>query len=133
MLGGVTDDGDEDHADKDLGEPERVRGLLDGADEEFAHHGHESRRDKQDEHGLAHAPAVRAERLLLIGIRFADVEVRVRLQAEEQTEDSSRAIGLNSRETTLFVIQNFMNKFNAAAEELKDQEEVLTPEVHIVK
>ena len=52
---------------------------------------------------------------------------------EEQTEDSSKAIGLNSRETTLFVIQNFMNKFNAAAEELKDQEEVLTPEPHIVK
>jgi hypothetical protein len=26
-----------------------------------------------------------------------------------------------------------MNKFNAAAEELKDQEEVLTPEPHIVK
>ena len=55
------------------------------------------------------------------------------IPAEEQTEDSSKAIGLNSRETTLFVIQNFMNKFNAAAEELKDQEEVLTPEAHIVK
>jgi hypothetical protein len=40
---------------------------------------------------------------------------------EEQTEDSSRAIGLNSRETTIFVIQSFMNKFNAAAEELKDK------------
>ncbi len=55
------------------------------------------------------------------------------IPAEEQTEDSSKAIGLNSRETTLFVIQTFMNKFNAAAEELKDQEEVLTPEPHIVK
>ena len=40
---------------------------------------------------------------------------------EEQTEDSSKAIGLNSRETTIFVIQNFMNKFNAAAEELKNK------------
>lgn len=39
---------------------------------------------------------------------------------EEQTEDSSKAIGLNAKETTLFIIQNFMNKFNAAAEELKD-------------
>jgi uncharacterized protein YeaC (DUF1315 family) len=55
------------------------------------------------------------------------------IPAEEQNEDSSRAIGLNSRETTLFVIQTFMNKFNSAAEELKDQEEVLTPEPHIVK
>lgn len=43
------------------------------------------------------------------------------IPVEEQNEDSSRAIGLNSRETTLFVIQNFMNKFNAAAEELKDK------------
>ena len=40
---------------------------------------------------------------------------------EEQTEDSSKAIGLNARETTIFIIQNFMNKFNAAAEELKDK------------
>lgn len=43
------------------------------------------------------------------------------IPVEEQTEDSSKAIGLNSRETTLFVIQSFMNKFNAAAEELKDK------------
>jgi hypothetical protein len=27
----------------------------------------------------------------------------------------------NAQETTLFVIQEFMNKFNAAAAELKDQ------------
>ncbi len=43
------------------------------------------------------------------------------LPSEDQTEDSSRAVGLNSKETTLFVIQRFMDKFNAAAEELKDQ------------
>ena len=43
------------------------------------------------------------------------------IPAEEQTEDASRAIGLNSKETTLFVIQTFMNKFNEAADELKDQ------------
>jgi len=43
------------------------------------------------------------------------------ISTSEQTEDSSKAIGLNSRETTLFVIQNFMNKFNAAAEALKDE------------
>jgi hypothetical protein len=55
------------------------------------------------------------------------------IPAEEQTEDSSKAIGLNARETTIFIIQNFMNKFNAAAEELQAQEEVLTPDTHIVK
>lgn len=43
------------------------------------------------------------------------------IPTEEQTEESSKAIGLNSRETTIFVIQSFMNKFNAAAEELKDK------------
>jgi len=43
------------------------------------------------------------------------------IPVEEQTEESSKAIGLNSKETTLFIIQTFMNKFNAAAEELKDK------------
>lgn len=43
------------------------------------------------------------------------------IPVEEQTEESSKAIGLNSKETTLFVIQRFMDKFNAAAEELKDK------------
>ena len=43
------------------------------------------------------------------------------IPVEEPTEESSKAIGLNSKETTLFIIQNFMNKFNAAAEELKDK------------
>ena len=41
------------------------------------------------------------------------------LPSEDQTEESSKAVGLNSKETTLFVIQRFMDKFNAAAEELK--------------
>lgn len=40
---------------------------------------------------------------------------------ENQTEESSKAIGINSRETAIFVIQRFMDKFNAAAEELKDK------------
>jgi hypothetical protein len=43
------------------------------------------------------------------------------IPSEDQTEESSRAVGLNSKETTLFVIQRFMDKFNAAAEELKSQ------------
>ena len=43
------------------------------------------------------------------------------LPLEDQTEESSKAVGLNSKETTLFVIQRFMDKFNAAAEELKAQ------------
>ena len=46
------------------------------------------------------------------------------IPSEEQNEDSSKAIGLNSKETTLFVIQRFMDKFNAAAEALKNEPSV---------
>jgi hypothetical protein len=41
---------------------------------------------------------------------------------EEQDEESSKALGLNAKETAFFVIQLFMNKFTAAADELKDSE-----------
>jgi hypothetical protein len=42
------------------------------------------------------------------------------IPVEEKDEDSSKALGLNAKETTFFVIQTFMNKFNQAADELKD-------------
>jgi hypothetical protein len=40
---------------------------------------------------------------------------------EEKNETSSEALAKNAGETTFFVVQTFMNKFNAAAEELKDK------------
>lgn len=40
---------------------------------------------------------------------------------EDRTEDSSKALASNAHETAIFVIQNFMTKFNDAAEELKDK------------
>jgi hypothetical protein len=40
---------------------------------------------------------------------------------EEKNEKSSEALMKNAGETTFFVIQAFMNKFNEAAEELKDK------------
>ena len=43
------------------------------------------------------------------------------LPANQQNDDISVAVGKNARETTIFVIQSFMNKFNEAAEELKDK------------
>ena len=46
------------------------------------------------------------------------------IPTEDQTEESSKSIGLNSKETTLFVIQRFMDKFNAAAEALKNEPSV---------
>ena len=42
------------------------------------------------------------------------------LPEEERNQVAFQAMSKNAQETTLFVIQNFMNKFNAAAEALKD-------------
>lgn len=41
---------------------------------------------------------------------------------EERSEPAFRALAANAQETAIFVIQNFMNKFNKAAEELKDKD-----------
>jgi uncharacterized protein YeaC (DUF1315 family) len=41
------------------------------------------------------------------------------LALEERTEEVSAALGQNANETAIWVIQTFMSKFNAAAEELK--------------
>jgi hypothetical protein len=43
------------------------------------------------------------------------------LAIEDRTEESSKAMSINAGETTFWVVQTFMNKFNAAAEELKDK------------
>jgi hypothetical protein len=40
---------------------------------------------------------------------------------EEKNQHAFSAMSKNAHETTLFVIQEFMNKFNAAAEELRDK------------
>lgn len=39
----------------------------------------------------------------------------------EKNEERSEAMAKNAGETTFFVVQSFMNKFNDAAEELKDK------------
>jgi hypothetical protein len=41
---------------------------------------------------------------------------------EEKNEVAEEALKKNAQETTLFVIQMFMDKFNQAAEELKNQD-----------
>jgi len=41
---------------------------------------------------------------------------------EEKNEIAEEALKKNTQETTLFVIQMFMDKFNQAAEELKNQD-----------
>ncbi len=43
------------------------------------------------------------------------------LPEEERNEVAFQAMSKNAHETTLFVIQNFTNKFNSAAEDLKDK------------
>lgn len=44
------------------------------------------------------------------------------MPAEERNELAEEALKKNAQETTLFVIQVFMDKFNSAAEELKNQD-----------
>jgi hypothetical protein len=39
--------------------------------------------------------------------------------SEQRTEESSKAMAKNASETTFFVVQKFMDKFNAEAENLK--------------
>ena len=41
---------------------------------------------------------------------------------EERSELAEEALKKNAQESTLFVIQMFMDKFNEAAEELKNQD-----------
>lgn len=41
------------------------------------------------------------------------------LPEDERNDQAFSAMAKNAHETTLFIIQNFMNKFNAAAEELQ--------------
>jgi hypothetical protein len=41
---------------------------------------------------------------------------------EEKNDLAFQAMSKNAHEATLFVIQNFMNRFNAAAEALKDEQ-----------
>lgn len=43
------------------------------------------------------------------------------LPENERNEVTFQALSKNAHESTLFVIQNFMNKFNAAADALKNE------------
>jgi hypothetical protein len=42
------------------------------------------------------------------------------LAIEDRTEEASKAMAKNAGETAFWVIQTFMNKFNEAADQLKD-------------
>ncbi len=44
------------------------------------------------------------------------------LPEDQRTEEALTALSKNAKETTYFVIQMFMDKFNQAAEELKNQD-----------
>lgn len=44
------------------------------------------------------------------------------LPESDRNEESLNTLRKNAQETTLFTIQLFMNKFNEAAEELKDKD-----------
>jgi len=44
------------------------------------------------------------------------------LPESERSEEALESISKNAKNTTLFVVNNFMDKFNKAAEDLKNQD-----------
>lgn len=40
---------------------------------------------------------------------------------DQKTEDNLKTVSANARNATLYVVQEFMKRFNEAAEELKDK------------
>ena len=48
-------------------------------------------------------------------------QLEAAMPEEEKNEVAFQALSKNAHETTLFVVQTFMNKFNAAAEALKGE------------
>ncbi|MFZ9741192.1 MAG: hypothetical protein ACO3CQ_04810 [Candidatus Nanopelagicaceae bacterium] len=40
---------------------------------------------------------------------------------DQRTEDNLKTISENARSSTIYVVQEFMNRFNKAAEEIKNQ------------
>lgn len=43
------------------------------------------------------------------------------LPEEERNQEVFKSLAENSKEVTIFIVKNFMDRFNAAAEELKDK------------
>ena len=86
VLGRVADDRHHDHADEDLGQPQRRLVVLDGADQHLAHQGHERRSRRAGSPSIAARPSSgRAElrpRVFVLGV----VEVLVRHEAEDQVQ-----------------------------------------------
>ena len=78
VLGGVADDRDDDHADEELGEADRLRGLGDRADQDLGHDPDEDAGDRQRDHRGADRPAP-AVLVLVLGVE----EVAVGLQRED--------------------------------------------------
>ena len=91
MFGGVTDDGHQNDADEDIAHSPGLGRVFDSADQEFAHHCREDRGDEQHDDGFCFAPGFDAkslfERFLAFLSRFADIEVGMGTQAEDQAED----------------------------------------------
>ncbi len=84
VLGRVADDRDDDHADEERRQADRLRRLGDRADEDLRHHADRDAGAGQHEHGLAHRPRLADVVLLLVlGVE----EVLVRPEREDQARD----------------------------------------------
>jgi hypothetical protein len=85
MLGRVADDRDDDHADEERRQADRLRRLADRADQDLGHHADRDAGDRQHEHAAAHRPRL-ADVVLLAVLRVEQVAVRA------QREDQARHV-----------------------------------------
>ena len=81
VLGGVADDRDDDDADEERRQPDRLRRLGDRADEDLRHHADGDAGAGEHQHGLAHRPRLA---LVLVAPVLGVEEVLVRLEREEE-------------------------------------------------
>ena len=85
MLGRVADDRDDECAQEELGEADVMRGVLDRADEQLAHHPDEHAGDGQHQHRATQRPD-RPRSLIVLGAK----QVAVGAQREQQGREVER-------------------------------------------
>ena len=94
VLGGVADDGDDDDADEERRQADRLRGLADRADEDLRHHADRHAGEGQGDHALAHRPRLAD---VVLGAVLGVEEVLMRAQREDQPGHVGAAAGRRRR------------------------------------
>jgi hypothetical protein len=84
VLGGVADDRDDDHADEEWRQADRLGRLGDRSDEDLGHHADGNAGDREHDHAAADRPGLAD---VVLGGVLGVEEVLVRAQREDQAGD----------------------------------------------